>query len=155
GRSLALMAALWPARALADEEAPPLQTLVEPGEGGADLRLRQLPVRMKIRPIVAAAPAEPAAPGATAAAEPPASASKPATATTWPAIRERVSYQVRAGVQLDTAGDSGETMRGGARLPDDFTGSRPWILGDAIVSARDILLPSLGAYLLSSFQLDA
>jgi hypothetical protein len=88
-------------------------------------------------------------------AEPDVTAPKGTTASTWRAIRERVTFQVRAGVELDTAADSGETLRGGNRLPDDFAGSRPWILGDAVVGARNILLPSLGAYFLSSFQLDA
>lgn len=169
-KSVAIAAALWPAGALADEAAgtgeaaeaeeapPPLQTLVEASDVPAELQLRRLPVRMKIRPAVAAAPvvAVPVAAAAAAAAdEPDASATKSATASSWRSIRERVTFQVRAGVELDTAADSGETLRGGARLPGDFAGSRPWILGDAIVGARNILLPSLGAYLLSSFQLDA
>ncbi|HWU90752.1 MAG TPA: hypothetical protein VN253_25980, partial [Kofleriaceae bacterium] len=50
--SLAL--GLWPALALADdggdEAPPPVQTLVEPDRADADLRVRQLPVRLKIRP---------------------------------------------------------------------------------------------------------
>jgi hypothetical protein len=151
-RKIALaLVALWPARALAEEaEAPPpVQTLIDPDRAAADLRLRQLPVRMKIRPVVAVAAA------AAAADEPEASTARRATASSWRSIRERVTFQVRAGVELDTAADSGETLRGGARLPDDFAGSRPWILGDAIVGARNILLPSLGAYFLSSFRLDA
>jgi hypothetical protein len=149
GGGLALALGGAPAFAEDAEPAPPLQTLVEPV--AADLRLRQLPVRMKLRPapvVVAAAAAEPAP-------EPEASARASATASSWRSIRERVTFQVRAGVELDTAAGSGETLRGGARLPDDFAGSRPWILGDAIVGARNVLLPSLGAYLLSSFQLDA
>jgi len=168
GAAMALAIVAAPAPALADDAPPPLQTLVEPGAGSADLRLRQLPVQMKIRPAAArtaAAPApvagrSPAVAGAAAAAAdaaagPDASASRSAPATIWSSIRERVTFQIRAGVELDTAADSGEPLRGGARLPDDFAGSRPWILGDAVVGARNILLPSLGAYLLSSFQLDA
>jgi hypothetical protein len=158
-RCAAAAALLWPALALADdggddEAPPPVQTLVELGADGADadLRMKQLPVRLKIRPapvaVAAAAAAEPAP-------APEASASKSATASSWRSIRERVTFQIRAGVELDTATDSGETLRGGAKLADDFAGSRPWILGDAIVGARNILLPSLGAYFLSSFQLDA
>ncbi len=152
-RDLAIGAlALWPATALAeDEPPPPLQTLVEPGLVAADLQLRQRPVRMKIRPVAVVA----AAAAAAAVDEPDASTSKTATASTWRSIRERITFQVRGGVELDTAADSGETLRGGARLADDFAGSRPWIVGDAIVGARNILLPSLGAYFLSSFRLDA
>jgi hypothetical protein len=167
------LAVLAPARAVADDDAPPpLQTLVEPAGAEADLQLQRLPVQMKIRPaatvvatVAATATATAtatvatttttAAAGASAAAEPDMMASRQATASTWRAIRERVTFQVRAGVELDTAADSGETLRGGGRLPDDFAGSRPWILGDAVVGARNILLPSLGAYFLSSFQLDA
>lgn len=161
GAAVALgLAALGPpgaTTALADDAPPPLQTLVEPDGAAADLQLRRLPVQMKIRPAAATVVAVAAAPAAaeSASAEPDLATSQRATASTWRAIRERVTFQVRAGVELDTAADSGETLRGGGRLPDDFAGSRPWILGDAIVGARNILLPSLGAYLLSSFQLDA
>lgn len=69
--------------------------------------------------------------------------------------QERVTLKIRAGVELDGAGASGQTLRGGASLPDEFAASRSWIVGDAIVGVRDILVPSLGAYFLSSFQLDA
>jgi hypothetical protein len=68
--------------------------------------------------------------------------------------QERVTLKIRAGVELDGAGTSGDTLRGGASLPDNFAASRPWIVGDAVVGVRDILTPSLGAYFLSSFQLD-
>lgn len=150
-KALALAVVLVPAVAAADDDdaPPPVQTLIEPS--GADLHVRQMPVRMKLRPTRTAA-AEPDA-GAVAEADP--VASKTATASTWASIRERVTFQIRAGLEVDTAADSGETLRGGARLPDDFATSRPWIVGDALVAARNILLPSLGAYFLSSFQLDA
>ncbi len=69
--------------------------------------------------------------------------------------QERVTLKVRAGVELDGAGASGDPLRGGASLPSGFAESRPWIVGDAIVGVRDILTPSLGAYFLSSFGFDA
>ena len=69
--------------------------------------------------------------------------------------QERVTLKIRAGVELDGAGASGSTLRGGASLPSGYADSRPWIVGDAVVGVRDILVPSLGAYFLSSFQLDA
>ncbi len=70
-------------------------------------------------------------------------------------FEERVILKVRAGVELDGAPASGQPLRGGAALPPGFSGSRPWIAGDAVIGARDLFLPSLGAYLLSSFQFDA
>ena len=70
-------------------------------------------------------------------------------------FEERVIVKIRAGVALDGAPASGEPLRGGAALPANFSGSRPWIAGDAVLGFRDLFLPSLGAYLLSSFQFDA
>ncbi|MCW5805040.1 MAG: hypothetical protein KIT31_21900 [Deltaproteobacteria bacterium] len=69
-------------------------------------------------------------------------------------LRERVIFRINAGVQLDNAPASGDALRGGAQLPGDFAGSRAWLVGDAVVGAHDILLPSMGAYFLTSFQLD-
>lgn len=69
--------------------------------------------------------------------------------------QERVTFKLRAGVELDGAGASGDPIKGGASLPDEFATSRPWIVGDAMVGIRDVLTPSLGAYFLSSFALDA
>ena len=62
---------------------------------------------------------------------------------------------MHAGVELDSAPASGDALRGGAPLPSGFSDSRPWIVGDAMVGAHDMLLPSLGGYFLSSFQFDA
>lgn len=70
-------------------------------------------------------------------------------------LAERLTFRLRAGVELDSAPASGAALRGGAPLPAGFAGSRPWLVADAMVGARDLLLPSLGGYLLSSFQLDA
>jgi hypothetical protein len=70
-------------------------------------------------------------------------------------LAERVTFRLRAGVELESAPASGDALRGGAALPSGFAGSRPWIVGDAMVGARDLVLPSLGGYLLSSFQFDA
>lgn len=70
-------------------------------------------------------------------------------------LGERITFRLRAGVSLESAPASGEALRGGATLPPGFADSRPWIVGDAVVGVRDLLLPSLGGYLLSSFQFDA
>lgn len=148
-RLASLAFVLAPAAALADEPAGP-----------ADLRVQRLPVQLKLPKRAAAAPAPKTtaqAPDAAASADEPVSSLTsftpiPKDLRDW---QERVTLKVRAGVELDGAGASGETLRGGASLPDGFATSRPWIVGDAIVGVRDILLPSLGAYFLSSFQLDA
>ena len=121
---------------------------------GPDLTVHHAagPPRLKMRTAARqAAPAElapppPAAPAATAFTALPTSARD---------LAERVSFRLRAGVELDSAPASGDALRGGAALPPGFTGSRPWIVGDAMVGARDVLVPSLGGYFLSSFRFDA
>src|SRR5262249_28141690 len=70
-------------------------------------------------------------------------------------LADRITFRLRAGVELESAPASGDALRGGAALPPGFADSRPWIVGDAVVGARDLLLPSLGGYFLSSFQFDA
>jgi len=111
-----------------------------------------------MRTVAAAKPAD-ATEGAPIAA--PASAPEPQVTafTALPRstreLGERITFRLRAGVELETAPASGDALRGGAALPAGFTASRPWIVGDAMVGARDVLLPSLGGYFLSSFQFDA
>jgi hypothetical protein len=70
-------------------------------------------------------------------------------------LADRVTFRLRAGVELESAPATGDALRGGAALPSGFAGSRPWVVGDAMVGARGLVLPSLGGYLLSSFQFDA
>jgi hypothetical protein len=121
-----------------------------------DLRVERLPVQLKLpaRKRTAQAAAEPTDAAAADAAESSLTSFTPIprSARDW---AERVTLKVRLGMELDSAGASGDPVRGGAALPTNFTGSRPWIVGDAVVGVRDILLPSLGADFLSSFQLDA
>jgi hypothetical protein len=87
------------------------------------------------------------------------SSSPTATWTAFPTSRrdlaERVTFRLNAGVQLDAAASSGTTMRGGYALSDAYQSSRPWITGDAMLASKGVLLPSMNAYLLSSFQFDA
>jgi hypothetical protein len=142
-----------------------------------DLQLHRAPPRLKMR--AAPAPKAADAPGpssvargasadgkrvASADAAPDANADRgdqPAVAAFTPLPRstrelaERVTFRLRAGVELESAPASGDALRGGAALPPGFSDSRSWIVGDAMVGARDMLLPSLGGYLLSSFQFDA
>ena len=137
-----------------------------------DLRLHGIPPRLTMRPHVAVEP-PPEPPIRLASlgiadenpgppSRPPAPAPGPlaakATAPTPPSTHDlasRVTLRIRAGAELDGAPASGDALRGGAQLPSGYSGYRPWVVGDAVVGARDLLLPSLGAYLLSSFQLDA
>lgn len=130
-----------------------------------DLRVKQLPVQLKMPPRAPAAAkrvaqtAEPETASTNAPTIDPYAESSLATFTRVPRSRrewaERVNLKLRAGIELDGAAASGETLRGGAALPSGFAESRPWIVGDAMIGARDMLVPSLGAYFLTSFQLDA
>lgn len=75
--------------------------------------------------------------------------------TTARDFRERVKFKINAGIQLDNAPADGDFQRGGLALPGGFDNNRAWILGDAVVAAHDIVLPSLGGYFLTGFAFDA
>jgi hypothetical protein len=128
-----------------------LAMLLAPAAAAAepDLVLHHAPAKLHMRPPTHVAAAAPPAPADTTTR-----AFTPSPATERD-LAERVIVRVRAGYELDGAPASGQPFAGGAPLPSRFAGSRPWILGEAVVGARDVLLPSLGAYLLSSFQFDA
>jgi len=118
-----------------------------------DLVVHREPVTLAMRPRRVAAQPQPAmpapAPRPVARLDPLAAAAEPA-----PASPERVIVHLRAGYELGEAPASGRTFAGGNALPAQFAGSRSWLVGDAMVSARDVVLPSLGGYLLASFQYD-
>ena len=117
-----------------------------------DLQLHHDVLKLHMRPKVKVA---------QQASPPPDAASTSASATFEPLphsvqdLKERVIVRVRAGYELESAPSSGQPYVGGMALPAAYSGSRPWVLGDAVVGARDLVLPSLGGYLLSSFQFDA
>jgi hypothetical protein len=117
-----------------------------------DLALKREPPKMKMRakPVVAVAPKP-----KQVAAEGDASVTFKAFPSSLRDLGERVTFRINAGVELDSAPASGETLRGGAALPPGFTDSRPWIVGDAMIATKDIVLPSLAGYFLTSFQADA
>ncbi|HET7503914.1 MAG TPA: hypothetical protein VFK02_22990 [Kofleriaceae bacterium] len=133
-----------------------------------DLRLHSpppRPPRLRMRP---AAPKVAAAEPARAASSSSAGEDAAPRATTEAAVTgfsplpssirdlsDRVVFRLQAGVDLENAPATGDTLRGGAALPSGFADSRSWIVGDAMVGARGIVLPSLGGYFLSSFQFDA
>jgi hypothetical protein len=74
--------------------------------------------------------------------------------TSFKDLQERVSFRMSAGYELTSASPSGLPLQGGAPLPPNFADNRQWIVGDIMVGAKDILLPSLGGYFLSSYQFD-
>lgn len=133
--------------------------LAAPALADPDLRVQHEPARLRMRPRqvaqsgggTAVASAVPA-PASSGAGEVTAFTPIPKTRRD---LAEHVIVRVRAGYELDGAATSGEPLRGGAALPDGFSSNRSWIVGDAVLGARDVLVPSMGAYLLSSFQLDA
>ncbi|HEU4734477.1 MAG TPA: hypothetical protein VFT22_41590 [Kofleriaceae bacterium] len=151
--------------------------LAAPGSAGAepDLQLHApppRPPRLRMRtagPKVAAAvparvasaadSADASAPGSDAAPRASADAAAVTAFTPLPTsirdLSDRVVFRLQAGVDLENAPATGDALRGGAALPPGFADSRPWIVGDAMIGARGIVLPSLGGYFLSSFQFDA
>ena len=139
-----------------EEARPPVRTLV--GEqSAADLRVKHLPTKLKMRPKQVAQTPTPAPDAAATEAKPAESVSTsykmfPTTARD---LHERVTFRIRAGVALESAPATGDTLRGGFPLSEGFADSRPWIAGDAVVGARGIIVPSLGGYFLSSFAFDA
>jgi len=140
--------------------APP--AVAGPAAAAPDLIVHHSPAKLRMRTAAAARSADATEAASEAAPAPgPATAPEPQVAafTALPRstreLGERITFRLRAGVELEAAPASGDALRGGAALPAGFTESRPWIVGDAMVGARDILLPSLGGYFLSSFQFDA
>ncbi|MBA2539071.1 MAG: hypothetical protein H0V17_05500 [Deltaproteobacteria bacterium] len=147
-----------------EETTPPVQTIVSEGASDADLRIKRMPAKLRMRPKaekpekndkqVAAAGAGQDG-GATAADDGGTSVGYKMFPTTTRDLRERVVFRLRAGVELDSAPASGETLRGGFPLADGFSDNRAWIMGDAVVGARGIITPALNAYFMSSFAFDA
>ena len=76
-------------------------------------------------------------------------------------IEERVIFKVNVGYGLDSGGVSGDPLRSGfdpsaITDPDGnaLQEQRQYILGDAILGTRGILMPSLHTYFLSQYQID-
>lgn len=159
-----------PVAASADPAPAPVAAApaaAEPATAAPDLRLHQSPVHLRMRvrlqdkvPITTAQTTKPPPPDADATSAKSVGDGGALTSTYHPIpidkrdLQERVIFKVNAGYQLDNAPASGETLRGGAALPDGFANQRNWIVGDAVVGTRDVLLPSLNAYFLASYQYD-
>ncbi len=142
------------------DEPLPTQTIVSEDTSGADLKVKRMPVNklsMRGKQVAAAGKGQGGGDGggAGADADASASASYKMFPTTARDLRERVAFRIRAGVELDGAPASGETLRGGIPLPDGFSDNRAWIMGDAVIGARGIITPTLNAYFMSSFAFDA
>jgi hypothetical protein len=130
-----------------------------------DLRLHRAPPRLKMRTAAAAKAASSVGSDQARSADAASAGGAGSDATAVTAfsplptstrdLGERVTFRLRAGVELESAPATGAALRGGAALPSGFADSRPWVVGDAMVGARGLVLPSLGGYLLSSFQFDA
>lgn len=132
-----------------------------------DLQLRQLPVlRIGMRPTpvrtamvanavtASAAPASAAPASLATGARPSAATKNGVRAAAKPAV-EQVSVRVNASADLQGTSTSGAPLRGGTPLDGQFDTGRSWLVGDALLSGRGVMVPSLNAYLLSSFQFDA
>lgn len=137
-------------------DAAPVEVRTLIGEAPVDLHVKRLPPRLKMRsahPAKAKSVAQAAK--ADAAADASTSVSFKAFPTTARDLKERVTFRIRSGVEIDTAPANGDTQRGGFELPGDFAETRPFIRGDAVVGARGIITPSLNGYFLTSFAFDA
>jgi len=144
-----------------DDAPAPVHTIVSEDQSGTDLRVKRMPVkqlRMRGERKQVAAAGKGAGDGGGAGADAEggaASVSYKMFPTTTRDLRERVTFRIRAGVEVDNAPASGETLRGGFPLPDGFADNRTWIMGDAVVGARGIITPTLNGYFMSSFAFDA
>lgn len=128
----------------------------------ADLRVRRLPAPvpatlvMRRVAIVAAEQDEGAAP-----AEATVSGEYRAIPRDRRDLEERVIFHVNLGYGIASAQASGQADRSGFAPGDvtdpagaGFTESRQYLLGDAVLGSRGILLPSLSTYFLSQFKFD-
>jgi len=142
-----------------DATPPPVQTIIDDASG-ADLRVKRMPVkrlRMRGRDAkhVAAAGKADGVDSADATSDGATRIGYKMFPTTTRDLRERVAFRIRAGVDVDNAPASGDTLRGGFPLPDGFANNRTWFMGDAVVGARGIVTPTLNGYFMSSFAFDA
>ncbi len=103
-----------------------------------DLQVHHEPPKLTMRPKPAKVVAQPTAPGATKSEDNTVDASFSPVPRSFRDLAERVTLHVRAGVDLENAPATSDPLRGGAPLPPNFAESRPWIVGDAMLGARDL-----------------
>lgn len=131
-----------------------------------DLRIKQAPPRELSSLHMRSAAAEDASESKKEA--PPAPAGKRSQLGYQPIpiesrdVRERVLFRANVGYGLDISRLSGNVSKNGVAPGDvvdadgnEFADTRQYLLGDAIIGSRGILLPSLNSYFLSRFAFDA
>tara|TARA_R110002096_G_scaffold299503_6_gene494223 strand:+ start:143983 stop:145701 length:1719 start_codon:yes stop_codon:yes gene_type:complete len=140
-------------------------------ESPMDLRVKTLPQRelstLNMRSAAAqeASVAKKEAPARAASSKSKAPTSRleyKAIPTEYRDIKERVVFKTNVGYGLDVSQLSGNVAQTGV-APGDvrdaqgnaYADSRNYLLGDAIIGTRGILMPSLNSYFLSRFQLDS
>lgn len=142
-----------------------------------DLRVKAPPVSTPSHLMMRAQPAAPAvagpaiavgtdaasvASGADVAVDASSSASYSPIPTDIRDIEERVIFKLNVGYGLDSGPTSGDPLRSGF-VPDDITDpngnaltdQRQYLLGDAVLGTRGVLLASLHTYFLSQYSIDA
>jgi hypothetical protein len=84
-----------------------------------------------------------------------------AVPTSWRDVQERVIFKLNVGYGLDSGAASGGFGKNGidpSQVTDAqgnaFTEQRQYLLGDAVLGSRGVLLPSLNTYFLSRFSFD-
>ncbi|HWO20639.1 MAG TPA: hypothetical protein VNO30_17845 [Kofleriaceae bacterium] len=148
GLALALALASASSPAAAEPAAPPaLQVVREPP-----------PRHLRIRPRAAqvAAPAQPAAPRTPMPAAPDVSATSPERIEGLEGLRDvlqPISFSINLGYQVDGARRSGRDALGAlAPTETDFVSLRGFGFGEAFVSTRGLIVPSLATYFSARFQ---
>jgi hypothetical protein len=159
GAAIALALALALAGPAAAEPVPDLRLKAPPAPTPSNLMMRAAAGVTTAPAIPAAAPA--AAP-AVAAAEATVDTSFRILPNDIRDLEERVIFKVNVGYGLDSAATSGDIGKNGfdpEAVTDPngnaFADQRQYLLGDAVLGTRGILLPSMHTYFLSRYLLDA
>jgi hypothetical protein len=157
-RAFAVLLAAWPGLAVAGS--------IEPTPRAADLRIKRLPAPVPATLVmrrVATVAAVDAEEGEveSGAAELELTGDYRAIPSDLRDLEERVVFHVNLGYGIAAAPASGDLDRTGFAPGDvtdpagrTFTEDRQYLLGDAVLGSRGILLPSLSTYFLSQFKYD-
>lgn len=127
----------------------------------ANLRLESPPVTTPTRLVMRPRPAPAVVAGAETVTTD-VSIGYQAVPTDLRDLEERLIFKINAGYGLDSGAVSGDPLRSGF-VPDDVTDpdgnalsqQRQYLLGDAILGTRGVLMPSLHTYFLSQYSLAA
>lgn len=134
-----------------------------------DLRVKSPPVFSPTNLVMRAQPAAPAVAGPAIAVGADVATDATSGATVYKPlptdvrdIEERVIFKLNVGYGLDSGPTSGDPLRSGF-VPDQITDpdgnalldQRQYVLGDAVLGTRGVLLSSMHTYFMSQFQFDA